>query len=991
MFCELGFAGQIALIILQIAYLEVSKYMNENNLKKVKNIIENEDVRNPLSDDEISKRLSVLRETVTNLRHELKFPNSRQRKKIAIIKFIKLEKEKNSKLDSKQITIKLVKSGFDVSSSYINKILNEYSENLKLIEKKDMEQKKEIDIFSSLVGYDGSLRKCIKQAKASVLYPPFGLSTLIIGESGTGKTLFVEYMHKYAVSKGVIDKNAPFIALNCADYGDNPQLLLSILYGYKKGSFTGADEDEEGLVEKANNGMLFLDEIHRLPPKGQEILFSLLDKGTFKRLGETYNDRKANVFFIGATTEDIESVLLTSFRRRIPMLISIPSLKDRSIREKVRLIYTFFQMEADRTNSNIFVSDKIIKSFALKSYQGNIGQIKSEIQVTCANAYIDKINSGKDEIDIGLNEMLYNNFFSEDAIINNYDISELNMIINDKLFVPKSIVGVGGTDVADETKYSLPRDIYEKIENKYNQLKRMDLSQKEMEKIMWSFIIKNFNNIDFEGEKKGIIHFDSLKYIIKDNILNILKKFIQELKVKYNNRSINKNFIIYLAIHINEAVKRIRYKFEIINPNISYIKENMKEEYQLAAKLALEIEKCEKIGIPEDEIGFIAIYVKKIIETKIKRKKIGIIVICHGKIATEMVAVVNKLMNINSPIAIDMPLEVNPSKIFEKTIEISKILNNDKGILFLVDMGSLVNIGEEINKKTGIKTRTIDRIDLLTVLEAVRKVYVEEEKGLDDIYYELINSKYKFQMIYANHSRKPPAVIAMCLTGRGIAQNIKNTLERNYKYVKIFTLSLIDENLKDRIEQLKVDYNIVAIVGTINPGIEGIKFVPFEQDFERNEKVFLDYILKQNCRIGLSGIVDEKFIMLDYDMNTKHQILETMCEVLFNNGYVKKEYINSVLEREKVNTTYFKGDIAIPHGLSAYVNKSCIVFMRLKSPVKWDNDGRMANLICMLAISDSDINTVTELFKILKQRDKVKQLMKAKTSVEFMEIIEKCD
>ena len=65
------------------------------------------------------------------------------------------------------------------------------------------------------------------------------------------------------------NKDYPFVTFNCADYFNNPQLLLSQLFGHVKGAFTGADTDKIGLVEKANGGILFLDEVHRLPPDGQ--------------------------------------------------------------------------------------------------------------------------------------------------------------------------------------------------------------------------------------------------------------------------------------------------------------------------------------------------------------------------------------------------------------------------------------------------------------------------------------------------------------------------------------------------------------------------------------------------------------------------------------------------------------------------------------------------------------------------------------------------
>ncbi len=81
----------------------------------------------------------------------------------------------------------------------------------------------------------------------------------------------------------------------------------------KKGAFTGADQDKIGLIENADEGILLLDEIHRLSPETQEMLFLLMDKGVYRRLGETDKYRKANVLIIGATTENINSALLQTF------------------------------------------------------------------------------------------------------------------------------------------------------------------------------------------------------------------------------------------------------------------------------------------------------------------------------------------------------------------------------------------------------------------------------------------------------------------------------------------------------------------------------------------------------------------------------------------------------------------------------------------------------------------------------------------------------
>ncbi len=93
-------------------------------------------------------------------------------------------------------------------------------------------------------------------------------------------------------------------------------------------------------MEQANGGILFLDEIHRLPPEGQEMLFTFIDKGTFRSL-RRWRRKQASVQIIGATTET-SSMFLSTFNRRIPMQIELPSLAERSLDERLAIIKNFF-------------------------------------------------------------------------------------------------------------------------------------------------------------------------------------------------------------------------------------------------------------------------------------------------------------------------------------------------------------------------------------------------------------------------------------------------------------------------------------------------------------------------------------------------------------------------------------------------------------------------------------------------------------------------
>ena len=190
----------------------------------------------------------------------------------------------------------------------------------------------ETDLLSSLSRYNPSLRHALHLAKAAVSYPPHGLNILITGETGVGKNFLAETIWQYAVDKKLFEKgeSIPFVSFSCAEYADNPQLLLSQLFGYVKGAFSGANETRSGLLEKANGGIFFLDEIHRLPSTGQEILFTLIDKGVIRRLGDTV-DRPIQVMLLCATTEDTNTALLKTFLRRIPVSVHIPNLNELTV------------------------------------------------------------------------------------------------------------------------------------------------------------------------------------------------------------------------------------------------------------------------------------------------------------------------------------------------------------------------------------------------------------------------------------------------------------------------------------------------------------------------------------------------------------------------------------------------------------------------------------------------------------------------------------
>ncbi len=242
--------------------------------------------------------------------------------------------------------------------------------------------------FETLIGANEGLKVAVQQAKAAMLYPPRGLHTLLYGPSGVGKTTFARLMHAFALDLKALPPDAPFISFNCADYAANPQLLMAHLFGVVRGAYTGAERDREGLVEQAHRGILFLDEVHRLPPEGQEMLFYLMDRERFRRLGDVH-ERRSSLLLLAATTEDPSVALLPTFRRRIPMTIDLPGLQERTMMERYELLRAFFTTECSSIGTNIHVVPQVLRALLLYECPGNIGQLRTDAQLTCARAYLE--------------------------------------------------------------------------------------------------------------------------------------------------------------------------------------------------------------------------------------------------------------------------------------------------------------------------------------------------------------------------------------------------------------------------------------------------------------------------------------------------------------------------------------------------------------------------------------------------------------------------
>jgi PAS domain S-box-containing protein len=203
-------------------------------------------------------------------------------------------------------------------------------------------------------------------------------SVLITGESGTGKELMAR-----AIVFNSERKDKPFVTVNCGAIPEN--LLESELFGHVRGAFTGAVKDHMGLIETAEAGTLFLDEVGEIPLPVQVKLLRFLQEGEARRVGDT-KVRKFDVRIISATNRDLEEAVRDGMFRQdlffrlnvIP--IFVPPLRERK-EDIPPLAAHFLQRLCDAHSRNVTgISSEALKAFMAYPWPGNVRELENAIE-----------------------------------------------------------------------------------------------------------------------------------------------------------------------------------------------------------------------------------------------------------------------------------------------------------------------------------------------------------------------------------------------------------------------------------------------------------------------------------------------------------------------------------------------------------------------------------------------------------------------------------
>ena len=702
--------------------------------------------------------------------------------------------------------------------------------------------------FETLIGGGGGLKVAIQQAKAAMLYPPRGLHTLLYGPSGVGKTTFARLMHGFALELHALPSDAPFISFNCADYAGNPQLLMAHLFGVVRGAYTGADHDREGLVEQAHRGILFLDEVHRLPPEGQEMLFYLMDRERFRRMGDV-KERESSLLLLAATTEDPKTALLPTFQRRIPMMISLPGLQERTVMERYELLRAFFTTECSSIGAHIHVAPQALRALLLYECPGNIGQLHTDVQLVCAWAYLEYRTGNFTELNVHMGVL------PDHVRRGLLRTAELNRALEpvSHLLEATHIFTPTGLEALDSLPESA-QDLYNTISRDLGMLRRSGLEEDEINRLLHIDIQHYFQRFANEVSHGKL---GSSSNLVDERIAVVSRRIVQYAEEQLA-RTFPEKLALVLAMHLTSTLEHTTHGRAIVEPVMQSVRFTYPIEYEVARMALLQFRSALGVSLPESETDVLAVLLANADALlSSEQSTVGIVVAAHGRgIAAGLAELANTLTGVNSVRWVELTLEQSPEELLGRVAHWVCAADQGGGVLLLVDFASLLSLGELVMRgggQAGVQVRTVSGVSAPLLVEAVRRAQRSKSITLDQLTASLTllrpvdesdnasalvfprsngwkheDDKLDTQFAVSLLSR---VILSVCLTGFGSAEKIAELIEEHLPGLRQQGVEIIcmDINLSGKteanVQRLVGNRHVVAIVGTINPHLESYPFI----------------------------------------------------------------------------------------------------------------------------------------------------------------------
>lgn len=816
-----------------------------------------------------------------------------------------------------------------------------------------MKQSQTSDVtFDQFVGSHLSMKQGIDQIKSCVHYPNGGLPFMLFGDTGVGKSLLAKLTRDYCKNVGLVAEDAPFYELNCSQYYHNQELLSSILFGYKKGAFTGADEDHVGLLEASDGGVLFLDECHRLGPESQEKLFTFLDNGSFTRVGDNQL-RYAKVRIIFATTENIKESFLRTFLRRIPITINIPSLTDRTKHELSELIYTFFINEAKNLDRELIVSSWIINRLMNIKFEDNVGELKNTIKFICASAYSRQTDNAK--------LMINSSAITDDLFRRLLSVKEVDEINNEDIVITKNS-SIYDFVKNDSGELKVIRDTFKRFGQCMDEYKK----EKHSPNFLESQLAREANtaidilvNMERDDQSKVGIQF----------LTSTLKEILSYIE-NVNYIRIKGNFVVALSNYLyfrGKIVSELPF-LDAVNADelLTFTKERLPVEEKVVMALLKLIETKLDNSLSTDEQILITYYLKSL-NMEVKRSNTRAVILSHGfSTASSIADVVNHFFDEHVFESFDMPIDISFENVKEKMIQYINQNDCSKGLVLLVDMGSLLGLGEKLVEFTNAPVLIMNNV---TTPQAIFVgEMIKDETDIELIGTKVLeNLKSTYDVKYPTH-QKEELILTVNQGGLQGAEQIRDLILSAKPASCNFAVEAIELSYLERYgknNSLFKQYEVKGIIGTTDPKFEDVTYLTLEDliggSGEKAISKIFDFISEEDQKKLNNNLI--KNLSIDRLVSAI-----TILDVKQVTEYIE-EFIQMVEDKFEVSLLSAQKAVLYLH-IAGFVERIIRNSEFFEYPVEDLSDSRMKTISTLKRL----MNTIEKAYNIKVPEDELQYL-----------------
>ncbi|HHV11411.1 MAG TPA: PRD domain-containing protein [Clostridiales bacterium] len=724
--------------------------------------------------------------------------------------------------------------------------------------------------FSKMIGSQGSLKHAVQLAKAAILYPQSSLKTLIVGAHGTGKKMLAGIMLEYACKNGVLPPHSPCHIYYCERSKTNEQIYME-LFG---------TANDGGIYQDLRNCALILD--------GVEVISTAFCTHILDALEAKSSADEAPIVILLLNGE---CGGFSNLKKRFPITIEMPTLRERPMDERFAFVQNFLSLEAAHVKRPIAINSELLRCLLLYDTDLNVTQLQHDIKIGCANAYVRERAISSEFMNLYVSD--FENYVRKGFLYYRAHREEIERIIPYDYNYRFDGSGVQVQAVEQDTSEDGTQ--YTMIEQRSQQLAKRGVPRDEISVII-ATELESMNQIYEKNFSSQEISTSQLQNLIDSRIIPLVQDFLENTSVVLMKRYPPSVFY-GICLHLDSTLKNRNKKVDISNEQIREIIENYNKEYTLSLLLATTINETFGVQLPMEEAVLIAMFISfQAVPSDTSDKPVLLFAFRGSGLAQAFATLVNQSLQLDNAFYFEVPMKQEPAEYFDAFCSYIKRIHRGKGILALYDADFMRNVLEVTALETGIDIRKTLMPYTEIALTLSRKAATDND--LDSIFQELA------QVVNYQTKPKPNVIITLCATGMGGAVRLKEYIEQHGgdDKTRIIPLAAASrEQLREELVKVMERANISCVVGTYDPGMFGLAFISSVELFNC-EKGDLPHLLKNVSHYKKGNVSLEDYESI-YQYLGEHLEYVSIAKV--------RKYLPGVIEEISSNVLKLSSDTRV--------------------------------------------------------------------------------